>query len=87
MSGKKTPNAVNPMDADYNKTTNWGAMFKLAGLTLSPLAIASAQTDPAVPIVGAALAAALIKQTVNTGEEPASYDKGAEISALKNVHG
>jgi hypothetical protein len=45
------------------------------------------QTEPAVPIAGAALAAALIKQTVNVGEEPQSYDKTAEIEALKNVHG
>ena len=87
MSGKKTTDAANPMDADYNKTTNWGAMFKLAGFTLTPLVVASAQTDPLVPVAGAALAAALIKQTVNTGEAPASYDKAAEIAALKNTHG
>ena len=33
------------------------------------------------------LAAALIKQTVNTGEAPASYDKGVETAALKSTHG
>jgi hypothetical protein len=36
---------------------------------------------------GTVLAAALIKQTVNTGEGPASYDKTAEMRALKSVHG
>jgi hypothetical protein len=50
MSGKKTTDAANPMDADYNKTTNWTAMLKLAGFTLTPLAVASAQTDPFVPV-------------------------------------
>lgn len=88
MSDKTTAGAANPMDADYNKaTTNWAAMLKLAGLTLTPLVVASVQTDPAVPITGAVLAAALIKQTVNTGQAPAEYDKAAEISALKRVHG
>lgn len=83
MSGKEVVDAANTTESG----TNWGAMVKLAGLTLTPLVVASAQTDPAVPIAGAALAAALIKQTVNSGEAPASYDKAAEISALKRVHG
>ena len=83
----KETNAANPMDADYNKTTNWGAMFKLAGFTLTPLALASGQSTPAAVVAGALLAGALIKQTVNTGEAPASYDKAAETEAIKHVHG
>jgi hypothetical protein len=83
----KETNAANPMDADYNKTTNWGAMFKLAGFTLTPLALASGQSTPAAVVAGALLAGALIKQTVNSGEAPASYDKAAETEAIKHVHG
>ena len=80
-----------PMNADYNRTTNWGAMGTLAAATLTPLAVASAQTDPAAVAAGVGLAALLIKQTVNTGEETEevkkSYDKAAEQAALKNVRG
>ena len=68
MSERKDPNAANPMDADYNKGTNWGAMLKLAGFTLSPLAVASVETDPAAVAAGVGLAALLIKQTVNSGD-------------------
>lgn len=90
MTDKKT-DAANPMDADYNKGTNWGAMGKLALFTLTPLGIASSQTDPAVVAAGVGLAALLIKQTVDTGDETAavkaSYNKAAEAAAVKNTHG
>ena len=46
-----------------------------------------AQPKLSPQVAGAALAAALIKQTVNTGEAPASYDKGVETAALKSMHG
>ena len=91
MSERKDPNAGNPMDADYNKGTNWGAMLKLAGFTLSPLAVASVETDPAAVAAGVGLAALLIKQTVNSGEETEevrkSYDEAKEEEAIKAVHG
>ena len=87
----KQADAANPMDADYNKGTNWGAMGKLAFFTLTPLGIASGQTDPGVVAAGVGLAALLIKQTVNTGAETAevkaSYKKEVEIAALKSTHG
>jgi hypothetical protein len=45
MSGKKTA-------ADESKGTNWSAYLKLAGATLTPLVVASAQTNPVVPVAG-----------------------------------
>jgi hypothetical protein len=48
MSGKTGASGDESDDA----LTNWSAYLKLAGMTLTPLVVASAQTDPAVPIAG-----------------------------------